>query len=52
MAGQTAAELMGLKSASLKRGDRADFILFSESQRGGIEIAATVVAGAIRYSRM
>ena len=50
MAGITAAELLGLPTASLQRGQRADFILFETGDAGEIDLLATV-AGAVRYTR-
>ncbi len=51
MAGITAAELLGLPTASLQRGQRADFILFETGDAGEIDLLATVAAGAVRYTR-
>lgn len=52
MAGQTAARVIGLERSNMRRGHRADLIVFNFEPRKPIQIMATVVGGAIRYSKM
>lgn len=53
MAGRNPARLLGFEEIRLRRGSRADLVLFHQNESSGrFEFTATVAAGALRYGEV